>query len=160
MGVAKTARKTANSGQFSATFYGLFPTPHFFVLFMLWSVSGHGFLKSRKSELQTPSRLGSGRGVWRGVWNSFPGAAPDWGLGGGSGGGSRAASQELLQTAPGWTPDWGVGLESATRPDHTWRKSVLPSWQVCSSHPNLSWHAMTGWGGLSRLAKQVNRLRW
>jgi hypothetical protein len=36
----------------------------------------------------------------------------------------------------------------------------LPSWQVCSSHPNLSWHAMTGWGGLSRLAKQVNRVRW
>jgi hypothetical protein len=49
MGVAKTARETANSGQFSATFYGLFPDPHFFMKFVLWSVSEHGFLKSPKS---------------------------------------------------------------------------------------------------------------
>jgi hypothetical protein len=34
MGVAKPARETANSGQFSATFYGLFPTPHFFMKFV------------------------------------------------------------------------------------------------------------------------------
>ena len=42
-GSAKTARETANSGQFSATFYGLFPTPHFFTKFVLWSVLEHGF---------------------------------------------------------------------------------------------------------------------
>ena len=75
------------NGQFRPVFGHILrplPKPHFFTKFVLWSVSRHGFVKSRKSELR--------RGVGRGS-------------GGGSGGVSGAASQELLQTAPDCPPD-------------------------------------------------------
>jgi hypothetical protein len=77
-GVAKTARKTANSGQFSATFYGLFRN----LTFSHFSRSRAWFPRDPGKPLQDVSR-------------TSPGRVPEGCLGRVSG----AASQELLQTA-------------------------------------------------------------
>jgi hypothetical protein len=88
---------------------------------VLWSVLEHGFLKSRKSELQTPPRTGSWDRGLETVWDSFPGAATRLGSGRGLGGvweaGLGTASQELPRLPPDLPPDRCHGLESATRPD-------------------------------------------
>jgi hypothetical protein len=140
MGVAKTARKTANSGQFSATFYGLFPDPHFFTKFVTFHVLEHVFslfVKSRKSELQTPNSQVPGNGWFGAVWSSFPGPAPDWGLGRGLGGSLGSSLEQLPRSCSRLPPDCH---QTATRLRHrfgvchqtdlTWRKSVLPRSQA------------------------------
>jgi hypothetical protein len=107
MGVAKPARKTANSGQFSATFYGLFPTPHFFMKFVLWSVLEHGFRKTRKVSLQTPNSFRFRDGCLEQSGAASQELPPDWGLGRGLEGCLEGCLEQLprscsrlLQTAP------------------------------------------------------------
>jgi hypothetical protein len=109
------------NGQFRPVFGHILrplPEPSLFVTFHVLEHVFSLFVKSRKSELQTPSRTWFLGWVSGAVWSSFPGAAPDWCLGRVSGGVSGevsgAASQELLQTAPDLPPDWCHGLESAT----------------------------------------------
>jgi hypothetical protein len=154
MGVAKTARETANSGQFSATFYGLFRN----LTFSHFSRSRAWFPRDPGKPLQDVSRTCSGRVSGKGVWSSFPGAAPDCFpdtlSGGVSGGVSGAASQELLQTAPDLPPDWCHGLESATNQT---APGASPCCQVGkSAQVTSTW--FPGWGELRRLAKKSSRV--
>jgi hypothetical protein len=166
MGVAKPARKTANSGQFSATFYGLFPTPHFFMKFVLWSVLEHGFRKTRKVSLQTPSRTWFLGWVSGAVWSSFPGAAPDWGLGRGLEGGLEGGLEQLPRSCSRLPPDchqtgamvWGLP------PDQTYlaqvRVAKLAS-LLKSPQPVMACHDRLGWVEQTcQASQQVEVVRW
>ena len=135
-GVAKTARKTANSGQFSATFYGLFPTPHFFMKFVLWSVLEHGFRKTRKVSLQTPPGRGSWDRCLEAVWAASQELPPDWGLGGGLGGSLGGRSGQLPRSCPDCH-------QTATR--------LVPWFGVC--HPDQTYLAQVRVAKLASLLK-------
>lgn len=153
-GVAKTARKTANSGQFSATFYGLFRN----LTFSHFSRSGACLEQVPGKPLQDVSRTCSGRVSGRGVWSSFPGAAPDcsrlppslvavwWQVG--------VTLGRLAKVTLTCHPDWCHGLESATNQT---TPGASPCCQVGkSAQVTPTW--FPGWGGLRRLAKKSSRV--
>jgi hypothetical protein len=150
------------NGQFRPVFGHILrplPEPHFFTLFTLWSVSGAGSWETAPGRLQDVFR----KGVWEGCLEQLPRSCSRLLQTATQSGGSLVAGWgdfgKTCQSHPNLPPRLVPWFGVCHQPDHTWRKSVLPSWQVCASHPNLV--SRLGWVAQTcQEVKQGVEVRW
>jgi hypothetical protein len=133
---------------------------------VLWSVLEHGFLKSRKSELQTPPRTGSWDRGLETVWTASQELPPDWGLGGVWEGSGRQVWEQLPRSCPDChqTCHQTGAMVWSLPPDQTYlaqvRVAKLAS-LLKSPQPAMACHDRLGWVEQTcQEVKQGVEVRW